>query len=69
MGVWWYGRINPEIFGGVVSGAGSLSLWGFKASLHLPGLTPPVRTYAGFDEVACSILSEQEGPLESPNSA
>ena len=59
VGVWWYGKISPKLFGGVVSGEGSLTLWNFVSSTDLLGFSLP-QSVMSLDEGACggdSLLS------------
>lgn len=60
VGIWWFGEINPAIFGGAFKGRGSLSLWGFATSADLLGISLPT-TFLELDDGACGPSSPLRG--------
>lgn len=53
VGVWWHGKINPDLFGGAIQGRGSLSLWDFTTSADLLGIRLP-QTFMSLDSSTCA---------------
>ena len=39
LGVWWSGQVEPGTFGGAVTGKGDLSLWWFRTSTNILGIS------------------------------
>eukprot|EP00434_Breviolum_minutum_P009282 symbB.v1.2.008179.t1/scaffold512.1/size193505/20 len=60
VGNWWYGQINPKMFGGAFKGTGSLSLWGFATSSDFFGYKLP-STFMRVDADSCGNIRPVDG--------